>query len=353
VTNPIIGGDEIATLVRNLRILNTAGQLSFLGAGGGASAFTDLTDSATVDLAAINSPLALDLAALMPFSALVNDLTTGGTNVPLAAQQAVVLKALIDGTLLQGTGAPVAGLGVVGQSYLRMDAPFDGILYKKTGPTTWAAQTTSKATLAALYTSYPPSATYSGCVVWVDAYDCDFLCKSYDGGTTYVWVPLSRRLTLVDVPTTGTARAGNTTTPVIDSTHVIPGKLLITGVEMHVEAAATYATTNADTARTAFFRHQGTGILLLDMSTTLATHVSSFGHNFLIIRNGTANAYQPVGNRSNNSGYYQNQTTNFFTANGVTFDPTADSTWEFGVVNTPTTSTVTFEYKRLELLYPQ
>jgi hypothetical protein len=317
----------------------------------GSTTFASLTDKATADIVGTNTGLASALSGKLNTSDVVNDLTTGGAAKAGSAAQLVALKALIDGTVMQGTGAPNNANGVDGQLYLRKDAPFDGVLYLKTSGV-WAVYTTSKATYAALLAAYPPSSTYAGCVAWVDAYDCDFLCKSYDGGTTWVWVPSSRYLCLLDAVTAGTTMTGNGGTQ-IESSLVIPGKLMVTGTKMHCEAAVTYAGT--DTARQAFFRHSGTSTILLDMSTTLATHVSTFAHNFMVIRNGTTSAYQPVGNRSNNTGYYQNATTNFWTANGPTFDPTADSTWQFGIAGAGFTSasSAVFEYKRVELFFPQ
>jgi hypothetical protein len=324
--------------------------ISLLGAGG-AGTFAGLSDKTSVDIPGTNSPTASALAGKLNTSDVVNDLTTGGAAKAGSAQQLVALKAILDGTMLQGTGVPSNAIGVDGQLYARKDAPFDGVLYLKTAGV-WAVYTTSKATFAALLAAYPPSSTYAGCVAWVDAYDCDFICKTYDSGSTYNWVPMSRYLCLLDAVTAGATMTGNGGTQV-ESSLVIPGKLMVTGTKMHAEAAVTYA--GSDAARQAFFRHQGTSTILLDMSTTANTQLSSYAHNVMVIRNGAAGAYQPVGNRSNNSGYYQNATANFWTGNGPTFDPTADSTWQFGIAGAGFTSasSAIFEYKRVELFFPQ
>lgn len=316
----------------------------------GATSFSALSDKTSVDIPATNTPTANALAGKLSPSDIVNDLTTGGTNKALSAQQAVVMKAILDSTMLQGTGAPSNSIGVDGQLYSRKDAPFDGVLYLKTAGV-WAPYTTAKADYAALLAAYPPSATYDGCIVWVTAYRCDFICTSLDGGSTYPWFPLSRRLAIAQTTTPTGSLTGNGSTTQNFTSYVIPGNLLQPGCRLRGAMVATYAGTDA--SRQVFMRHAGSGTILIDLTTTVNTNLSAFGENFMYVKAGAGSQTHGVGNRSSQSGFYAANNANIYTANGIAFDRTADSTWQIGIGNFPNSSSALVEMHEIEIFWPQ
>jgi hypothetical protein len=183
---------------------------------------------------------------------IVNDLTTGGTNASLAAQQGVALKALIDalsaeGKLRTGSGAPSNGLGANGEGYMRTDKPFLGALYIKTAGA-WALADNSY-TVATLPTA---SATYVGAVATVvDTTYCptgkDFVCVTYDGGTNYYWRPVDGRWMVLQKADGDTADAGTNADVTISAFNFsLPNRtdMIPPGMRIHIEFHGVFTGTN-------------------------------------------------------------------------------------------------------------
>lgn len=97
-------------------------------------------------------------------------------------------------------GAPSGGTD--NDTVMRTDKPFVGVLLKRTSGS-WAAIDNSY-TWA---TRPAASSTNVGCIITITDWGggVDFICVTYDSGSTYHWVPVSRVLRIVqtNVPTSG------------------------------------------------------------------------------------------------------------------------------------------------------
>lgn len=201
------GGDMVLASVQTISGAKTFSDAKLLLAGATSGAGT-LKAPAVASTYTWTLPAAT--TTVLGASDVVDNLTGGGSTVPLSAAQGVVLKALCDQNKLRvGSGAPASGLGVDGEGYMRTDKPYLGALYIKASGA-WSLADNSYSSVAAVPTA---SATYAGCVVTVtdSTYaptGIDLICVTYDGGTSYFWRPVSGKWPILqsnsgDVSVTG------------------------------------------------------------------------------------------------------------------------------------------------------
>ena len=130
------------------------------------------------------------------------------------------------------TGADATGV------FVRRDPPFAGVMYFDgaliNNSYTWATRPT-------------PSASNLGCIITISDIQGggDFVCKTFDGGTTYWWVPLSGRLRLKQV-VGDTAHTGTTSETAV-ATDTIPGNLIIPNCTVESRSLWSRAAGGADT----------------------------------------------------------------------------------------------------------
>lgn len=246
-----------------------------------------------------------------------------------------------------GSGAPASGLGSVGAYYIRTDAPFDGVLYYKSGASTWTIVSGPVATLADLHSTYPASATYEGCWVRVNEYRMDFECVNLGG--TYYWVPMSRRLALIQTSTQIAAVAGTAASfqNLASAGFSIPAKILVPGCRVRFEMMVAWTGTGTD-ARNIQMRHTSTATTVLQLlqSGSSANNVAR-GQNEIKIRSATQAV---VGHWSDNDGFVSGWNT---TPVLLTYDINNAHAFEVGVVSMPATSSVSIEAREVEIFYPQ
>lgn len=170
---------------------------------------------------------------------LVNDLVTGGTGKALAAPQGPIIAGLLARKVWYFNGAPNDSDGANGDRGVRVDWPFEGIPYTRTGGT-WVVDDNT-ATLAAGPKTLPAAAAqYVGLRKWVtDAgtYGAEFDCVT-DGAGGYFWFATLREwdVSLLTAATGGLA--GNAAFQQAGSDITLPTRtdLYVSGMEIHMEA---------------------------------------------------------------------------------------------------------------------
>jgi hypothetical protein len=202
----------------------------------GAKSFNNNTfklNGSTSGTATLNAPAVAGTAvSVLPASGgtllsatdIVNDITTGGTNVPLSAQQALVLAGLSADRIRYGNGAPASGLGNDGDAYSRLDSPFVGTIYKKTAGT-WAL-----AQLATTWAARPvPASSYPGAVITISDWGHDF----YSDNTN--WVAMGKRVKIDSfMATSYPSRTTGTAASQAVRTLVMPSGLVYAGCMLHL-----------------------------------------------------------------------------------------------------------------------
>jgi autotransporter-associated beta strand protein len=248
-----------------------------------------------------------------------------------------------------GSGAPASSLGSVGAYYIRTDAPFDGVLYYKSGASTWTIVSGPVATLADLHTTYPASATYEGCWVRVNEYRMDFECVNLSG--TYYWVPMARRLALINNYTATSAGAGNGTTfqNIAALGFTIPAKIIVPGCRVRFELAVSYTGTSPTDTRAMRIRHAATASAVLECNSTATTQNTTLvrTQNEIKFRSSTQAL---IMHWSDSDGFTQNWGVSTPT---LTYDIANAHAFEVGLVSTPSTSSATVEAREVEIFYPQ
>jgi len=222
-----------------------------------------------------------------PFStSCVLSLTAAGKDLEYAFGASPVLTTTAGGLAL-ATGVP-AGTAI------RKDKPFAGVVYEN------GVALDNNYTVATLPTA---AAAYAGLVAWVSdatASGLSFECLSYDGGTTWVWVPVGRVWPWQRNRTVSTAQAG-TNAFVETSNFTLPNRtdVYVPGMDIVFEANAVY--TGTTSTKTQRLEHQASGNFLmshqasaaqLSSETRCALHVGpAVGGQFQIANSASASGY--------------------------------------------------------------
>jgi hypothetical protein len=195
--------------------------------------------------------------------------SNGGSLVNFSAgTKRVYLTALandINATVRSGSGAP-SGVSTTGL-YARTDAPFQGVIYNNgsalANSYTWAGRPTANSTHAGLVITITDIGGHGG---------AEFVCVTYDGGTNYAWVPVSKYVKAVNNHTFVAPIVGNGAYQTA-ATDTLPAGLVIPGCRLIFEHM--YSFTGVTATKTPSARINGTTIH--NIGTTSATHLSYKG----------------------------------------------------------------------------
>lgn len=187
---------------------------SDIGALASSSVVNDLTTGGTAVPLSAEMGKSLQTTKL-PTSSVVNDLTSGGIAVPLSAEMGKSLQTAMLIRAMFGSGSPNGVVtGTAGALYIQKDAPYPGALYNCTSGTTWTANTDNIKTLATLPTASSSNVgaiytvTDAVTIDGIGTVALDLLVKQY--GASYYWVaaqgfwPIYRNRTLSSAVTGGT-----------------------------------------------------------------------------------------------------------------------------------------------------
>ena len=176
------------------------------------------------------------------------------------------LKAILVGKLWLFNGAPSNATGFDGDHGVRIDKPFQGIPYTKVSGA-WVVDDNTY-TLATLPTA---SASYLGLVLRVnDATPAglDFECVTYDGGTSYYWVPSRGSWLILNDTTAKTAFTGSASGTISGTAYTFPNRTDMFPPGIMVEFETLSSVTNSTNAKTVSITNSPATVTLHQTSTS-------------------------------------------------------------------------------------
>lgn len=241
-----------------------------------------------------------------------------------------------------GTAAPSGGAD--GDLYCRMAKPYYGALYERAAGV-WAFADNSYT----WETRPTAEAAAEGLVITISdlAGKPEFECVTYDAGTTWHWVPCSKRARFADFTPSNPGTASGTTDVVLDSL-ALPADLAFPGCEILLMGWYWFSTVTANTKRVLVKNSNGDQIIVNDCA---ADVVESVVRSSIIVESAGTQRSSRVGASHDDNDSFGNATTQ---GPSFAWDLTQAQTfqWAFDSVAGEATIVARCRYRYLEVRFP-